>query len=57
MLPRVFPHDAANISRLMGLRNFEDDTKVTKMIIVPTSEKQEATRSTVSRERSWLWVK
>ena len=33
----------------MGLRKLGEDTKVTKMKMVPTSEKQEATRSVISR--------
>ena len=32
----------------MGLRKLGEDTKVTKMKMVPTSEKQDATRSVVS---------
>ena len=32
----------------MGLRKLGDETKVTKMKIVPMSEKQDATRSVVS---------
>ena len=32
----------------MGLRKFGEETKVTKMKIVPISEKQDATRSVVS---------
>lgn len=33
---------------MMGLRKFGDETKVTKMKIVPMREKQDATRSVVS---------
>lgn len=57
ILHTVFPHEAAKIRRLMGFRKVEDDTKVTKMKTVPTSEKQDATRSTVSRDLSWLGVR
>lgn len=32
----------------MGLRKLDEDTKVTKMKIVPSSEKQDATRSVIS---------
>lgn len=32
----------------MGLRKLDEDTNVTKMKIVPTSEKQDATRSVIS---------
>ena len=56
MLHTVFPHEAANINRLMGLRKVEDETKVKKIKTVPTREKQEATRSTVSSDLSWLGV-
>ena len=57
MLHTVFPHEAANTRRLMGFRKLEDDTKVTKMKTVPTREKHDATRSTVSRDLSWLGVR
>ena len=41
----------------MGLRKFGEDTKVMKMKIVPTREKQDAIRSVVSSELNWLFVK
>lgn len=34
--------------RLMGLRKSDEEAKVMKIISVPTSEKQDATRSMVS---------
>lgn len=52
MLPRIFPHEAKNIKRLIGFRKFAKVTKVTKIKVVPTIEKQEATRSTVSNALS-----
>ena len=36
------------MSRLMGFRKSEEEAKVTKIINVPTSEKEEAIRSMVS---------
>lgn len=41
----------------MGFRKLGEDTKVTKMKIVPMSEKQDATRSVVSRALDWPAVK
>ena len=45
--------------RLMGFRKSEDEANVTKMMSVPTSEKQEAIRSMVSRAGmglSFAWL-
>lgn len=45
--------------RLMGFRKSEDEANVTKMMSVPTSEKQEAIRSMVSRAgigTSFAWL-
>lgn len=37
----------------MGRRNLDEEMKVTKMKMVPTTEKQEAILSVVSRAESW----
>ena len=41
----------------MGRRNLEEETNVMKMKMVPTTEKQEAIRSVVSRAESWESVR
>ena len=52
-----FPHEAKNTKRLMGLRNFLEAMKVTRMNEMHKTEKQEATRSIVSRALSWPSVR
>ena len=45
------------MSRLMGFRKLEDEMKVVKMNMVPTSEKHDATRVIVSIDLNWERVK
>ena len=49
-LDRMFPHEANQTSRLIGLLNSFDVIKVTTMKIVPMREKQDATRSVISSD-------
>ena len=55
-LHRAFPHEAKKIRRLMGFLKAGEKVKVNMIKIVPVTEKQDATRSVVSRARSWAAV-
>lgn len=48
-LHRAFPHEAKKIRRLIGFLKADEKVKVNMMKIVPVTEKQDATRSVVSR--------